>query len=207
MKVSGRFAAVLVAASLVVGATAGVVAAGSEKSDSEVVAGAKKRLKKHYAGTDRDLPTRHLLRKPGKNVWVIPCAVAAEGCAIPANAIEDAGVGSAGTSRSSTDGFDPTVQSNGDSLGDRRRRRRHRADRRRLSERGDRGQEAKDAGSCSTRTSRSTATKVLTVRNCSTVGRRSTPSARSTARICTTYACPGRHRLGDRDGRRTKPRS
>ena len=67
----------------------------------------------HYAGTDRALPDSAPAPVAGKNVWVIPCATAAEGCAIPANAISDAGQRVGWDVTVFDGGFDPTVQSNG----------------------------------------------------------------------------------------------
>src|SRR4249920_3528214 len=74
---------------------------------------AAERLAVHYAGTDRALPDSAPAPVAGKNVWVIPCATAAEGCAIPANAIADAGKRVGWDVTVSDGGFDPTVQSNG----------------------------------------------------------------------------------------------
>ena len=76
-------------------------------------AAAAERLAVHYAGTDRALPDSAPKPAAGKNVWVIPCATAAEGCAIPAKAISDAGGRMGWKVTVSDGGFDPTVQSNG----------------------------------------------------------------------------------------------
>ena len=75
-------------------------------------AAAAERLAVHYAGTDRALPDSSPTPEPGKNIWVIPCASAAEGCAIPATAIADAGAQIGWDVTVSDGGFDPTVQSN-----------------------------------------------------------------------------------------------
>jgi ribose transport system substrate-binding protein len=87
--------------------------ATSSSTGGDPVAAAKARLDGWYTGTDRALPTSAPKPQSGKNVWVIPCAAAAEGCAIPASAIKDAG-GKVGWKVTVFDGgFDPTVQSNG----------------------------------------------------------------------------------------------
>jgi len=61
--------------------------AGSEDYTST----AKASLEKFYSGTDRALPNSAPPVAKGKKVWVIACAMAAEGCANPANAAADAG--------------------------------------------------------------------------------------------------------------------
>jgi ribose transport system substrate-binding protein len=81
------------------------------KADAQQAAAA--RLKDYYAGTDRALPSSSPKPQAGKNVWVISCASAAEGCAIPAAAIKDAG-SKIGWKVTVFDGqFAPPVQSNG----------------------------------------------------------------------------------------------
>ena len=94
-------------------ASATTAASGSTSPSADPAAAAADRLIAHYAGTDRALPTSSPAPVAGKNVWVIPCAIAAEGCAIPANAIADAGKRIGWKVTVSDGGFDPTVQSNG----------------------------------------------------------------------------------------------
>jgi ribose transport system substrate-binding protein len=70
-------------------------------------------LEKWYQGTDRALPTSAPKPQPGKNVWVISCAQAAEGCSVPAKAIEEAGT-KIGWHVKIVDGqFNPSEESNG----------------------------------------------------------------------------------------------
>ena len=88
-------------------------ASDSTAPSADPAAAAADRLTADYAGTDRALPASSPAPVAGKNVWVIPCATAAEGCAIPANAIADAGKRIGWKVTVSDGGFDPTVQSNG----------------------------------------------------------------------------------------------
>ncbi len=52
---------------------------------------AQANLAQDYKGTDRALPSSAPKPQPGKSVWVIACALAAEGCAAPARAAQQAG--------------------------------------------------------------------------------------------------------------------
>ncbi|MBB4660622.1 sugar ABC transporter substrate-binding protein [Conexibacter arvalis] len=82
----------------------GLVAAGcgsSERSEtttargggdaSAAVAAARAVVDAGYAGTDRDLPRSGPAAVRGKNVWVISCSQAAEGCQAPSDAFAEAG--------------------------------------------------------------------------------------------------------------------
>lgn len=92
---------------------AGTMAAVGTAAKLSPSAAAQQRLKTYYKGTDRPLPTSSPKPRKGMNVWVISCASAAEGCAIPARAIKTAG-SKIGWKVTVFDGqFDPTVQSNG----------------------------------------------------------------------------------------------
>jgi ribose transport system substrate-binding protein len=52
---------------------------------------AEANLAQDYKGTDRPLPASAPKPQAGKSVWVIACALAAEGCAAPARAAQKAG--------------------------------------------------------------------------------------------------------------------
>lgn len=58
---------------------------------SDVVAEAKAAVEKNYQGTDRALPTSAPAPQPGKNIWIISCLQAGEGCAVPAAGAQEAG--------------------------------------------------------------------------------------------------------------------
>jgi ribose transport system substrate-binding protein len=88
-------------------------ASGSSKPSADAQQQAQSRLDGYYKGTDRALPTSSPKPQAGKNVWVIACARAAEGCAIPANAIKEAGAKIGWKVTVFDGGFDPSVQSNG----------------------------------------------------------------------------------------------
>jgi ribose transport system substrate-binding protein len=77
------------------------------------VAYANAQMVKWYAGTERALPTSSPAPQKGKNIWVISCGQAAEGCADPTNAIVDAGK-LIGWNMTVFDGkLDPTLPSTG----------------------------------------------------------------------------------------------
>lgn len=63
---------------------------GSEAGD-DIVAEAKANVERNREGTDRALPASAPAPEAGKNVWVISCLQAAEGCAVPAKGAEEAG--------------------------------------------------------------------------------------------------------------------
>jgi ribose transport system substrate-binding protein len=87
--------------------------AAATKPAADAARAASTRLAIDYRGTDRPLPASAPEPQPNKNIWVIACARAAEGCAIPANAIKEAGT-KIGWKVTIFDGaFDPTTQSNG----------------------------------------------------------------------------------------------
>jgi ribose transport system substrate-binding protein len=69
--------------------------AGGAATETTASAGyvdvARKELERFYAGTDRALPSSAPRVQPGKRVWVVACAMAAEGCARPAQALKEAG--------------------------------------------------------------------------------------------------------------------
>jgi len=86
----GLLAAVPVAAALIAfGGASSSSASGS--AASSFVQTAKANLARDYKGTDRPLPSSAPKPQPGKKVWVIACALAAEGCAAPARAAQAAG--------------------------------------------------------------------------------------------------------------------
>jgi ribose transport system substrate-binding protein len=64
---------------------------GSSAAGGDVVAEAKAAVEENYKGTDRALPTSAPTPQPGKNVWVISCLQAGEGCSVPAAGAEQAG--------------------------------------------------------------------------------------------------------------------
>jgi ribose transport system substrate-binding protein len=64
---------------------------GGGSSSSAVVAEAKAAVAKNREGTDRALPASAPKPQAGKNVWVISCTQAAEGCSQPAAGAKEAG--------------------------------------------------------------------------------------------------------------------
>jgi ribose transport system substrate-binding protein len=86
---------------------------GSTEDAASAAEAATTALAQWYEGTDRALPTEAPEPQAGKNVWVIACASAAEGCAVPSAAIEDAGT-QIGWDVTVYDGqFNPSEQANG----------------------------------------------------------------------------------------------
>ena len=80
------------AALIAVGATFGIDQQSGKAEESDgYVAKAAQNMQVFFAGTDRALPRSAPKPQAGKKVWVIPCALAAEGCANPANAAVVAG--------------------------------------------------------------------------------------------------------------------
>jgi len=83
---------------LAIGAMLSLAAACGESASGgggttapEVVAEAKAALAKNREGTDRALPKSAPKPQAGKNVWVISCTQAAEGCSQPAAGAKEAG--------------------------------------------------------------------------------------------------------------------
>jgi ribose transport system substrate-binding protein len=64
---------------------------GGSSSSSSVVAEAQAALAKNREGTDRAMPSSAPKPQAGKNVWVISCAQAAEGCSQPSAGAKAAG--------------------------------------------------------------------------------------------------------------------
>lgn len=62
----------------------------SGKSGSALVDEAKKNLEANYAGTDRELPSSAPKPAADKNIWIITCSLAAEGCSAPGKALAEA---------------------------------------------------------------------------------------------------------------------
>jgi ribose transport system substrate-binding protein len=90
----GQRAVVLLAigAMLSLAAACGESAGGSGGTTApEVVAEAQAALAKNREGTDRALPASAPKPQAGKNVWVISCTQAAEGCSQPAAGAKEAG--------------------------------------------------------------------------------------------------------------------
>lgn len=69
--------------------TAGASPASGASAD--FVATAKAAVEQNYIGTDRPLPSSAPKPQAGKNVWIISCLQAAEGCAVPAAGAKAAG--------------------------------------------------------------------------------------------------------------------
>ena len=65
--------------------------AGDSSTSPGVVAAAKAAVAKNRQGTDRALPSSAPKPEPGKNIWVISCTQAGEGCSAPAAAAKEAG--------------------------------------------------------------------------------------------------------------------
>lgn len=63
----------------------------SAAAGGDVVSQAKAAVEKNYQGTDRALPSSAPKPQPGKNVWVISCLQAGEGCSVPAGGAQAAG--------------------------------------------------------------------------------------------------------------------
>lgn len=57
----------------------------------DVVAAAKAAVEENRQGTDRALPDSAPAPEPGKNVWIISCTEAGEGCSAPAAGAKEAG--------------------------------------------------------------------------------------------------------------------
>ncbi|NMN98344.1 sugar ABC transporter substrate-binding protein [Antrihabitans stalactiti] len=90
----GRHAVVLLAiGTMLFLASACGESAGTNAGTSapEVVAEAKAAVAANRQGTDRALPTSAPKPQAGKNVWVISCSQAAEGCSRPAAGAQEAG--------------------------------------------------------------------------------------------------------------------
>ncbi len=73
------------------GAAAGSSSASASSGGSSTVAEAKAAVAKNYEGTDRALPASAPKPQPGRNVWVISCLQAGEGCSVPAGGAQEAG--------------------------------------------------------------------------------------------------------------------
>jgi ribose transport system substrate-binding protein len=73
------------------GSATGSARSQSGSSSSGVVAQAEAAVAKNRQGTDRPLPTSAPKPQAGKNVWVISCTQAAEGCSRPAAGAQAAG--------------------------------------------------------------------------------------------------------------------
>ena len=88
-----RAGLVLVSASMLALAACGGSAdgeGGSSETSSAVVDEAKAAVAKYREGTDRALPTSAPKPEAGKNVWLISCTQAGEGCATPAAGAKEA---------------------------------------------------------------------------------------------------------------------
>jgi ribose transport system substrate-binding protein len=102
-RVFGALAVVLLAAALVAGCGsssdsgstgAGTSGGGSTRSEggpaADFVAEATEALETNYEGTDGPVPTSAPKPPASKNVWMIACSLAAEGCAVPAKGAAEA---------------------------------------------------------------------------------------------------------------------
>ena len=73
------------------GASPSAAASASSAGEADFLTAAKAAVATNYLGTDRTLPSSAPKPKAGKNVWVISCLQAAEGCAVPAAGAKAAG--------------------------------------------------------------------------------------------------------------------
>lgn len=69
----------------------GMTESDSGEASADFLAEANDRMEEWYVGTNRALPTSSPTPTAGKDVWVISCGEAAEGCARPAAGFKDAG--------------------------------------------------------------------------------------------------------------------
>lgn len=81
------------------GSTAGTDAAtttaqpdggAGDGEEEDFLAAAQERMDRWYEGTHRDMPEESPPPMEGTNLWILSCGQAAEGCAVPSNAAEEA---------------------------------------------------------------------------------------------------------------------
>lgn len=83
-------AAGLLIAALTAACGSGSEAGGGGSGNADDLASAQAALKEGYGGTDGDVPSKGPAAAKGKDLWIVSCGQAAEGCSTPGAAAADA---------------------------------------------------------------------------------------------------------------------